>query len=47
MTPNWVLQVLWYGAGVAGSGAVWYFLTERDYPAVVFAAADCRVDESV
>jgi hypothetical protein len=36
MTPNWLFQVMWFGAGVGGSGAVWYFLSQRNYHAVVW-----------
>lgn len=31
MTPEWTLQVLWFGAGIGGTGALWYFLSQRDY----------------
>lgn len=26
MTPDWVFQVMWWGAGILGGGAVFYFL---------------------
>lgn len=31
MTPEWLLQVIWYGAGVGGTGAIWYFLSQKSY----------------
>jgi hypothetical protein len=31
MTPEWAFQALWFGAGIGGTGAVWYFLSQRDY----------------
>jgi hypothetical protein len=36
MTPNWFLQVMWFGAGVGGTGAVWYFLSQQNYQAAVW-----------
>jgi hypothetical protein len=36
MTPSWLSQVLWWGAGVGGGGALWYFLSERNYHAAVW-----------
>ena len=35
MTPNWLLQLLWFAAGIGGTGALWYLLAQRKYyPAV-------------
>lgn len=34
MTPKWLFQVMWFGAGIGGTGALWYFLSQRDYLAV-------------
>jgi hypothetical protein len=31
MTPEWFFQFLWYGAGIGGTGAVWYFLSQRQF----------------
>lgn len=31
MTPEWAFQFLWFSAGLGGTGAVWYFLSQRDY----------------
>ena len=36
MIPNWLFQVMRFGAGVGGSGAVWYFLSERNDTAAVW-----------
>jgi hypothetical protein len=38
MTPNWLFQVMWFGAGVGGSGAVWYFLSQKNYHATFWTA---------
>jgi hypothetical protein len=38
MTPDWLFQVLWWSAGIGGSGAVWYFLSQQRYRAVVWTA---------
>lgn len=29
--PDWLIQVAWYGSGVFGTGAVWYFLSIKKY----------------
>jgi hypothetical protein len=36
MTPDWLFQVMWFGAGVGGTGAVWYFLSQRSYHAALW-----------
>ena len=36
MSPEWLLQVIWWGAGVGGSGAVWYFMSVRNYHAALW-----------
>jgi hypothetical protein len=36
MTPEWLFQVIWYSAGVGGTGALWYFLSERNYHAAIW-----------
>jgi hypothetical protein len=38
MTPNWVFTVMWFGASVGASGAVWYFLSLRNYYAASWTA---------
>jgi hypothetical protein len=38
MTPKWLFQVMWFGAGVGGSGALWYFLSQQNYLAVTLTA---------
>lgn len=42
MIPDWMNQVLWFVAGVFATGAVWYFLSQKNYHAALwsgFAAA--------
>jgi hypothetical protein len=36
MTPDWLFQVMWFGAGVGGTGAIWYFLSERNSHAALW-----------
>ena len=36
MTPDWLFQVMWFGAGVGGTGAVWYFLSQRSNHAALW-----------
>jgi hypothetical protein len=36
MTPSWVFQAMWFGAGVGGSGAIWYFLSQRNHHAALW-----------
>jgi hypothetical protein len=36
MTPDWFFQVMWFSAGVGGSGALWYFLSQRNYHAAIW-----------
>ena len=44
--PNWLLQITWFIAGVFGTGAFWYYLSQKDIlltsvsaaAAVLFAA---------
>ena len=36
MTPDWLFQVMWFGASVGGTGAIWYFLSERNYHVVLW-----------
>ena len=36
MTPDWLFQVMWFGAGVGGTGAVWHFLSQRSYHAALW-----------
>lgn len=36
MTPEWLFQVMWWGAGVGGSGAFWYFMSQQSYRAALW-----------
>jgi cell division protein FtsW (lipid II flippase) len=36
MTPDWLFQVMWFGASVGATGAIWYFLSQRNYHAVLW-----------
>jgi len=38
MTPDWLLQIMWWSAGIGGGGAVWYFLSQRSYHAVLWTS---------
>lgn len=29
--PDWIIQVAWYGSGVFGTGALWYFLSLKEH----------------
>lgn len=29
--PDWSIQVAWWGSGIFATGAVWYFLSAREY----------------
>lgn len=29
ITPQWVFQILWFIAGIGGTGGVWYFLSQN------------------
>lgn len=31
MTPDWLFHILWFSAGIGGTGALWYFLSQKDY----------------
>lgn len=40
LVPDWQLQLLWFVAGIFGTGALWYFLSARQYaPAAISAIA--------
>jgi hypothetical protein len=36
MTPDWLFQVMWWGAGIGAGGAIWHFLSERNYHAMLW-----------
>jgi hypothetical protein len=38
MTPKWLLQLMWFGAGVGGTGALWYFLSQGMHRAAALTA---------
>ena len=31
MAPDWLIQVTWFIAGLLGTGAIWYFLSQKNY----------------
>jgi hypothetical protein len=37
MTPDWVLQLMWFVAGVSATGAIWYFLAQKNRYALLWA----------
>ena len=38
MTPDWLHQILWYISGICATGAVWYFLSQKNYHATIWTA---------
>ena len=40
--PDWSIQVAWWASGTFATGAVWYFLSTKEYGRVVVSAA-CAV----
>ena len=38
MTPDWLHQLLWYLSGICATGAVWYFLSQKNYRATIWTA---------
>jgi len=46
MTPDWLIQIAWFVAGVFGTGAIWYFLSQKNYQFALwsgFGAAVCAL----
>jgi hypothetical protein len=41
--PDWLVQVVWFAAGICATGAVWYFLSQKDYTWTVVAALGALV----
>lgn len=37
MTPDWLHQLLWFLAGIFATGAVWYFLSVKDFHNALWA----------
>jgi hypothetical protein len=37
VAPDWLLYLLWFMAGIPATGALWYFLSKRNYPAALRA----------
>jgi hypothetical protein len=35
--PDWSIQAAWWASGIFATGAVWYFLSTREYPLAVAA----------
>jgi hypothetical protein len=36
MIPDWLIQLTWFAAGVFATGAFWYFLSNKNYPATLW-----------
>lgn len=41
VTPDWLLNLTWFAAGISATGALWYFLSQRNYHASLWAK--CRI----
>lgn len=39
VVPDWWIQTTWWASGIFATGAVWYFLSTRDYPLAGVAGA--------
>jgi hypothetical protein len=37
MTPEWLVQLTWFAAGISATGAFWYFLGQRNYHGTLWA----------
>lgn len=37
--PEWLIQITWWGSGIFATGALWYFISVKDYPFALGAAA--------
>lgn len=37
MTPDWLVQLTWFAAGISATGAFWYFLGQRNYHGTLWA----------
>lgn len=37
MTPDWLVQLTWFTAGISATGAFWYFLGQRNYHGTLWA----------
>jgi heme/copper-type cytochrome/quinol oxidase subunit 2 len=35
--PDWIIQVTWFVAGICATGALWYFLSTKEYTMAVIA----------
>lgn len=45
--PNWLLQSTWFIAGVFGTGAFWYYLSQRDSVLTCVSAAGAALFAAV
>lgn len=41
--PPWLLQLVWFAAGIFATGACWYFLSRDDYIATVLSFASAVI----
>ena len=39
VVPDWLVQLVWFLAGVYGTGALWYFLSRDDHLSAIFSLA--------
>ncbi len=39
IVPDWLVQLVWFLAGIYGTGALWYFLSRDDHLSAVFSLA--------
>lgn len=43
VVPDWWIQTSWWISGIFGTGAVWYFLSEREYSLAVAAGVAAAI----
>lgn len=43
MTPDWLVQLTWFAAGISATGAFWYFLGQRNYHGTLWAGYSTAV----
>ncbi|UPK84183.1 hypothetical protein [Pseudomonas sp. A2] len=41
--PEWLIQITWWGSGIFATGALWYFISVKDYPFALGSAATATV----
>ena len=43
VVPDWLVQLVWFLAGVYGTGALWYFLSRDDYLSATFSLGGAAI----